>query len=73
MCPRLNWDVPSAELVRVKRELVEQGRSVTLVRAKKNMKSVYSSLEERGFSAVGHLRSGLVVGDIDWRPLGQSR
>ncbi len=66
-------DVPSGDLVRVKRELVEQGRSVTLVRAKKNMKSVYSSLEDRGFSAVGHLRSGQVVGDIDWRPLGQSR
>ncbi len=66
-------DVPPADLVRIKGELVDEGQSVTLVRAKKNMKSVYSSLEDRGFSAVGHLRSGQVVGDIDWRPLGQSR
>jgi len=66
-------DVLSGDLVRAKRELVDQGQSVTLVRAKKNMKSVYSSLEDRGFSAVGHLRSGQAVGDIDWRPLGQVR
>lgn len=66
-------DVPSGDVVRIKRELVDQGQSVTLVRGKKNMKSVYSSLEERGFSAVGHLRTGQGAGDIDWRPLGQSR
>lgn len=66
-------DVASADLVRIKRELIDQGRSVTLVRAKKNMKSVYGSLADRGFDSVGHLQSGEAAGDIDWRPLSHSR
>ena len=65
-------DVPSGDLVRVKKDLVDQGRSVTLLRAKKNMKSLYSSLEQRGFHAVGHLAAGQAADDIEWRALSNS-
>ena len=65
-------DVPSGDLVGIKKDLVDQGRSVTLVRAKKNMKSLYSSLEQRGFHAVGHLAAGQVADDIEWRELSLS-
>ena len=65
-------DVPAGDLVRIKRDLVDNGRSVTLVRAKKNMKSVYASLDERGFHRVGHLAAGQAADDIEWRELSPS-
>ena len=66
-------DVAAGELVRIKSELVARGQSVTLVRAKKNMKAVFRSLEDQGFQSVGHLHTGQGLGDVEWRSLGQSR
>lgn len=66
-------EVPPGELLRIKSELVQRGQSVTLIRAKKNMKSVYRSVEEQGFRSVGHLSPGQDVADVEWRLLDKSR
>jgi histidyl-tRNA synthetase len=66
-------DISPAELLRVKKELIDAGHEVGVVAAKKNMGSVYSSLESQGYRAVALLQPGQGAAELEWRELDKSR
>jgi histidyl-tRNA synthetase len=57
-------------LVRLKKELVEQGLSVRLVAISRNMKAVFERLEADGFERVADASDGAMsASDLAWREL----
>ena len=63
-------DTPRVALLERKRELIAAGHRVTLVRSKKNKKSLFASLEAQGVSRVVELEGTIPeLDELDWREL----
>jgi histidyl-tRNA synthetase len=63
-------DADLAGVVRIKKELVEQGKSVRLVVISRNMKAVFDRLETDGIAAVAEISGDTAqASDLVWREL----
>jgi histidyl-tRNA synthetase len=65
-------DVSPDQLLKVKGQLVAEGRSVVLAKQQKNAKTLYERLVGQGVSQVATIEAGTSdAGDLSWRPLDQ--
>ncbi len=65
-------DVSPDQLLKVKGQLVAEGRSVVLAKQQKNAKTLYERLVGQGVSQVATIEEGTSdAGDLSWRPLDQ--
>ncbi|MGJ0202857.1 histidine--tRNA ligase [Leucobacter sp. gxy201] len=63
--------IASADLLRLKRELVARGHRVRLEKRQKNMKTLLARIEGEGFTSFANARAGIAsADDLEWRPLG---
>ncbi|GAB2559999.1 histidine--tRNA ligase [Leucobacter ruminantium] len=64
-------DVELADLLALKRALVERGHRVRLEKRQKNMKALLSRIESDGFASFANVRAGVRSADeLELRPLG---
>lgn len=62
-------DVPFAELVALKRELVARGHRVRLEKRQKNMKALLARIAAEGFTSFANVRAGAGADALELRPL----
>ncbi|QZY52685.1 histidine--tRNA ligase [Leucobacter tenebrionis] len=62
-------EVPFAELVALKRELVARGHRVRLEKRQKNMKALLSRIAGEGFTSFANARTGIGVDELEFRAL----
>ena len=62
-------EVPFAELVAVKRELVARGHRVRLEKRQKNMKTLLSRIAAEGFTSFANARPGIAADELEFRTL----